>query len=55
MKFVSEVFQIRLSITTNTLNAIVKFFSSVQLDIFAKFPDIAVDVFFFFFLRALNY
>ena len=32
----------------NTLNAIVKFFSSVKLDTFAKSPDIASDIIFQF-------
>ena len=46
MKFESDVIQILLSTTINTLNAIVKFFSSVKVDIFEKSPDIACDVIF---------
>ena len=46
MKFESDVFQIWLSTTINLLNAIVKFFSSVKLNTFAKSPDIACDVIF---------
>ena len=38
MKFESDVFQIWLLTTINTLNAIVKFFSFVKLDTFAKSP-----------------
>ena len=33
-----------MSTTINTLNAVVKFFSSIKLDTFAKSPDIACDV-----------
>ena len=40
MKFESDVFQIWLSTTINTRNAIVMFVSSVKLDTFAKSPDI---------------
>ena len=38
MIFESRVFQIWLSTTINTLHAVVKFFSSVKLDTFAKSP-----------------
>ena len=54
MKFESDVFQILLSTTINTLNAIVKFFSSVKLDTFVKSPYIACDVIFLLEIKIRN-